>query len=202
MNYNDLEYVKSIRKTENEISPVLLKRWSPRSMRGEAMGSGELMSLFEASKWAPSSFNEQPWRFLYAVKGSDSWKIFFDLMSEFNQAWTKNAAALVLVISKNNFVLNDKPNINHSFDAGAAWQNLALEASERGLVAHAMAGFDAAKARVDLKVPDTYSIEAMIAVGKPGKKEDLPEAMQAGEAPSTRKQIAEIVKEGVFSFEN
>lgn len=202
MNYNDLEYVKNIRKTENDISPVLLKRWSPRSMRGEAMGSGELMSLFEAAKWAPSSFNEQPWRFLYAVKDSDSWKTFFDLMGEFNQTWTKNAAALVLVISRNNFTHNDNPNANHSFDAGSAWQNLALEASERGLVAHAMAGFDAAKARVDLKVPDTYSIDAMIAIGKPGKKEDLPEAMQAGEVPSSRKQIAEIVKEGVFSFEN
>jgi nitroreductase len=202
MIYNNLEDVKKFRNPEFEISPTILKRWSPRSMTGETIDKNELMSLFEAAKWAPSSFNEQPWRFLYATKDSSNWQLFFELMGEFNQGWTKNAAALVLVISRNNFAYNDKPNVNHSFDAGAAWENLALEASEKGLVAHAMAGFDADKARVDLKVPEHYSIEAMIAIGKPAKKEDLPEGLQENEKPSDRKKLTEIIKEGIFSFDN
>lgn len=202
MIYNDLEEVKKYRLSENKLSPLILKRWSPRSMTGEAISNDELMSLFEAAKWAPSSYNEQPWRFLYVLKEAKNWSLFFDLLGEFNQAWSQQAGALVLVLSRNNFVHNDKPNINHSFDTGAAWENLALEASEQGLVAHAMAGFDFDKARTDLNVPDTYTIEAMIAIGKPGEKENLPENMREMERPSERKKLAEIIKEGVFTFEN
>jgi len=202
MSYNDIEYVKSIRKTEHEINPLILKRWSPRSMTGVAIDNKELMSLFEAAKWAPSSFNEQPWRFLYATRASKDWDLFLHLMVEFNQTWTKNAAVLVVVLSRSNFVYNEKLNVNHSFDAGAAWQNLALEASERGLVAHAMAGFDYDKARTELKVPNNYSIEAMIAIGKPGKREDLPAELQDKEIPSGRKDLKETVKEGLFTFVN
>jgi nitroreductase len=202
MQYNNIEEINKYRTTEYPVSAHILKRWSPRSMTGEAIDMNELMSLFEAAKWAPSSYNEQPWRFLYSVKGSDTWNMFFDLMIEFNQTWTKNASALILVISRNNFAYNDKPNINHSYDTGSAWENLALEASERGLVAHAMAGFDFAKAKIDLNIPDSYSIEALIAIGKPGKKEDLPISMQEGEKPSDRKKLIEIVREGIFSFDN
>lgn len=201
MIYNDLEEVKKFRRSENEVEPFIIKRWSPRSMTGETIDNNELMSLFEAAKWAPSSYNEQPWRFLYATRESKNWPLFFDLMGEFNQSWTIKAGVLVVVLSRNNFAYNDKFNVNHSFDAGAAWENLALEASERGLVAHAMAGFDAEKARVDLKVPAEYSIEAMIAIGKPDAKENLPENMQENEKPSERKKLAEIIKEGIFSFE-
>lgn len=202
MIYNDLEEVKKFRTTEHDISPSILKRWQPRSMIGEAIDKNELMSLFEAAKWAPSSYNEQPWRFLYATRDSKSWPLFFELMGEFNQSWTEKAAVLVLVLSRNNFAYNDLPNVNHSFDAGSAWENLALEANAKGLVAHAMAGFDGDKARVDLKIPDSYSVEAMIAIGKPGKKEDLPANMQENEKPSDRKKLVEIVKEGIFSFDN
>lgn len=202
MIYNNLEYVKKFRTMEHDFSPFILKRWSPRSMTGETIDKNELMSLFEAAKWAPSSYNEQPWRFLYATKDSNNWPLFFELMGEFNQGWAKNAGALVLVISRNNFAYNDKPNVNHSFDTGAAWENLALEASEKGLVAHGMAGFDFEKARIDLKVPDNYSIEAMIAIGKPDKKENLPKDLQENEKPSDRKKLTKIIKEGIFSFEN
>lgn len=202
MIYNDLEEVKKFRTAEYEISPSIIKRWSPRSMTGEPIDNNELLSLFEAAKWAPSSFNEQPWRFLYAVRDSKNWSLFFNLLGEFNQGWTKNAAALVLVISRNDFSYNGKPNVNHSFDAGAAWENLALEANEKGLVAHGMAGFDFEKARLDLKIPDSYTVEAMVAIGRPDKKENLPEALQENEKPSDRKKLAEIIKEGIFSFEN
>lgn len=201
MIYNNLDYVKKFRKTESEINPLILSRWSPRSLSGETINTKELMSLFEAAKWAPSCFNSQPWRFLYAERNSENWPLFFNLMGEFNQSWAKNSAVLIVVLSRNNFELNEKPSGTHSFDTGAAWENLALEATALGLVAHGMAGFDYEKARLDLKVPDSYTIEAMIAIGHPDKKENLPEEMQKSEEPNNRKKVSEFIREGIFSFD-
>lgn len=200
MGYNDLEYVKKYRVPEYEVAPAIFQRWSPRAMSGEAITKDELMSLFEAAKWAPSAFNGQPWRFLYAFKDSERWLLFFNLMVEPNKLWAKNAGALIVILSQNNFEYNGKTNTTHSFDTGAAWQNLALEASSQGLIAHAMSGFDYERARQDLKVPDTYTVEAMVAIGKPGKKKDLPKDFQEKELPSDRKKIMDIANEGIFSF--
>jgi nitroreductase len=200
MAYNDLEYIKEFRLPEYKVGPAMLQRWSPRALSGEAVAKDELMSLFEAAKWAPSAFNGQPWRFLYAFKESKEWPLFFNLMAEMNQLWTKNAGALIVVLSQNNFEYNGKVNLTHSFDTGSAWQNIALEASDLGLVAHAMSGFDYEKARQDLKIPDDYTVEAMIAIGRPGNKEDLPKDFQEREQPSDRKKIVEIAIEGTFSF--
>lgn len=200
MAYNDLEYVKEFRLPEYEIEPAILKRWSPRAMSGEAITKNELMSLFEAAKWAPSAFNGQPWRFLYAFKESKEWTLFFNLMAETNQLWAKDAGALIVVLSQNNFEYNGKINPTHSFDTGSAWQNIALEASGLGLIAHAVSGFDYEKARQDLKIPADYMVETMIVIGRPGNKEDLPKDFQEREQPSNRKKVAEIAAEGIFSF--
>lgn len=181
-----------------EINNIILNRWSPRAMTGEELTNDELMSLFEAARWAPSSFNNQPWRFIYAKKGTEHWDRLFNLMVDFNKGWTKDAAALVVVISSKNFEYNGKPSITHQFDAGAAWENLALEATSRGLVAHAMQGFDYEKARKELDVPDTYDVMAMIAIGKRAPKERLPAKLQEREFPSNRKPLHEIVMEGRF----
>lgn len=165
-------------------------------MTGEEIFDTELMALFEAARWAPSSYNGQPWRFIYAKRNTSHWKTLFGLMGEFNQMWTQHAAVLVVVVSKDNF--NGKPAPTHSFDTGAAWENLALEATTRGLVAHAMQGFDYDKAKRELGVPDDCKVEAMIAIGKRGKKESLPEQMQEREQPSDRRPLKEIVMEGKF----
>lgn len=190
--------IQENRKTEYDIHPMILSRWSPRSMTGEEITDETLMSLFEAAKWAPSSYNNQPWRFIYAKKNSEHWDRLLNLMTENNQIWTKNAAVLIVVISRKNFEYNNKPAQTHSFDAGAAWQNLALEGSYHGLVVHAMQGFDYDKARNDLGVPDDYQVEAMVAVGVRGKKEDLPQEMQEKEVPNQRKSVKEIIMEGKF----
>lgn len=186
------------RKSDYNINPLLLNRWSPRAMSGEAMSDEELMSLFEAARWAPSSFNAQPWRFIYAKRNTEHWDRFFNLMIEFNKSWAKNAAALVVVISKKTFEHNGQPSITHQFDAGAAWENLALEAATRGLMAHGMEGFDYQKARETLGISDDYDVETMVAIGKKGKKEDLPAALQEREAPSDRKSLKNIIMEGKF----
>jgi nitroreductase len=125
-----------------------------------------IMSLFEAARWAPSSYNNQPWRFIYAKRNTENWNKLFNLLEEANKVWTKNAALLVVVVSRKNFEYNEKYSITHQYDVVAAWENLALEASSRGLVAHGMQGFDYEKARIDLEIPDNFDVMSMIVIGK------------------------------------
>lgn len=190
--------VEKIRTSDYSIHPLILNRWSPRSMTGEEMTEGDLNALFEAAKWAPSSYNNQPWRFLYARKNTASWPLFFNLMIEFNQGWAKNAAALVLVISAKNFEHNNKPSHTHSFDTGAAWMAMALEGAWRGYVVHGMEGFDYEKARKDLEIPDDHQVEAMAAIGKRAPIGLLSPELQKREAPSPRKAIDDFAIEGKF----
>ncbi len=186
------------RYPEYAISPFILNRWSPRSFTGEEIPEEDLMSIFEAAKWAPSAFNDQPWRFIYARKNTPHWAKIFNLMDEFNQKWAKNTAALVVIVSRQNFTYKNKPNRTHSFDTGAAWQNLALEATAKGYYAHGMSGFDYEKARIELKIPDDYNIEAMCAIGIKDSPEKLPEDMQQNEKPSSRNNLDQIIMEGQF----
>lgn len=192
----------SIRASEFEINSAILNRWSPRSMTGETLPHNLLLDLFEAARWAPSSFNNQPWRFIYAERDSEHWTKFLALLNNFNQSWAKNASALVVVISAKNFEHNGKPSKTHAFDAGASWENLAIEATTQGLAVHAMEGFDYEKARNDLDIPQTYEIHAMIAIGKQGKVEKLPKELQEKETMSERKPLSEIIMNGKFNLTN
>jgi nitroreductase len=189
---------KTPRQSQYDINPLLLHRWSPRAMSGEEISDTELMRLFEAARWAPSSYNGQPWRFIYAKRNSEPWDKLFSLMVDFNKSWAKNAAVLVVVISRKNFEHDEKPSVTHQFDAGAAWENLALQGETQGLVTHGMQGFDYEKARRDLSIPDTFDVLAMVAIGKPAPKEILPTEVQQREQASDRKPLAEIIMEGQF----
>ena len=186
------------RKPTFQINPLILNRWSPRSMTAEELDDDTIMSLFEAARWAPSSYNNQPWRFIYAKRNTNYWDKLFDLLAEPNKIWAKNAALLIVVASNKNFDINGKFSITHKYDTGAAWENLALEATSRGLVAHGMQGFDYKKARVDLEIPDDFDVMAMIAIGKRGPKENLPLNLQEKEMPNNRKPLNEIIMEGSF----
>ena len=147
---------------------------------GEAFGSPYTAKLplshryitTQAATWAPS-YNNQPWRFIYAKRNTLHWDKLFNLLAEPNKVWTKDAALLVVVVSRKNFEYNEN-SITHKYDAGAAWENLALEATSRGLVTHGMQGFDYEKARIDLEIPDTFDVMAMIAIGKKRPKDNLP----------------------------
>jgi nitroreductase len=125
---------------------------------------------FWSSKVGPSSYNNQPWRFIYAKRNTSHWDKLFNLLAELNKVCTKNAAVLVVVTARKNFEHNEKYSITHQFDAGAAWENLALEASSRGLAVHAMQGFDYERARADLQIPDNFDVMAMIAMGRRGPR--------------------------------
>ena len=187
-------------QAQNPVDELFLDRWSPRALSGEGVGEEELMTLFEAARWAPSSYNNQPWRILYARRETEQWPVFFNLLVEGNQAWAKDAAALLLFVSKETFDFNGKPYPTHSFDTGAAWENLALQATMLGLVTHGMQGFDYERARSELKIPEGFRVEAMIAVGRPGDPAQLPERLREREAPSGRKPLSEITCEGAFNF--
>ncbi len=152
-----------MRNADYPIHPMILSRWSPRAMSGEEISEKELLTLFEAARWAPSSYNNQPWRFIYARKNTAAWNLFLSLLVEANQAWAKNAAALIVICSKTTFDFNNKPSITHTFDAGAAWENLALQGSVNGLVVHGMQGFDYERAKTELGIPEAYTVEAMAA---------------------------------------
>jgi nitroreductase len=186
------------RKSLYPISNIFINRWSSRAFSNEPLSNEELMTLFEAARWAPSAYNEQPWRFIYTRKGSMLWNSLIDLMIPFNQSWAKNAAVLVVIISKNFFDRNGKPSHLHSFDAGAAWMSLALQGSVSGLVVHAIGDFDYDKAKTILNISPKFKIETMVAIGKQGKKENLPPELQAREAPNDRKKLSEIVFEDLF----
>jgi nitroreductase len=187
-----------IRKADYPIDSVFLDRWSPRAMSGEPITEEELFTLFEAARWAPSSFNNQPWRILYARRDTPLWPLFFNLLVEFNQSWAKHAAALVIFISKKTFDHNGEPALTHSFDTGAAWENLALQGALKGLVIHGMQGFDYDKARTTLNIPEGFNVEAMAVIGKPGRREDLPEKLQERETPSDRRKLTETAFEGPY----
>ncbi|HEU4467700.1 MAG: nitroreductase family protein [Nitrososphaerota archaeon] len=186
------------RKSTYQINPLILNRWSPRSMTGEELDNEEIMSLFEAARWAPSSYNNQPWRFIYAKRNTEHWDRLFNLLAEGNRAWAKNSALLVVVISRKNFEYNEKPAITHQFDTGSAWENLALEAFSRGIVAHGMQGFDYDKARIDLEIPIDFEVMAMIAIGKKGSRDNLSPELQEKEKLSDRKPLKDIVMEGIY----
>ncbi|MCU0679818.1 MAG: nitroreductase family protein [Planctomycetes bacterium] len=187
-----------MRVSKYNINHLILKRWSPRALSGEMITDEDFLALLEAARFAPSSFNDQPWRFIYGKKGTEAWEKLFSLLIDFNKSWAERASHLVLIISRKNFSYNNNFNINHSFDAGAAWENLALEATSRNLVSHAIAGFDFEKAKVILNIPNDYSVEAMVVIGRPGKKEDLPAILQEREVLTERKDLEELIMEGEF----
>jgi len=196
-----MEYLKGskIRKSDCKIDKIFLDRWSSRSMSGEEITNEELFSLFEAARWAPSAYNEQPWRFIYVKRNSEKWAESLFLLSEPNQVWCKNAAVLICLVSKRNFSYNNSPNKNHLSDAGAAWENLALQASITGLVSHGMVGLDFEKARAFFQLPEEFEIVQMIAVGKPADSKILPKEIQKIESPNERKSIKEFVFEEKFN---
>ncbi|WP_321416985.1 nitroreductase family protein [uncultured Methanomethylovorans sp.] len=191
--------VYQYRKPENDIDELFVRRWSPRAMSGQSIPDKDLMRLFEVARWAPSASNEQPWRFIYAKKGTKYWDVFFDLVAEGNKRWCKNAAVLMVIISKIRFTKYDAENRTHSFSAGSAFENLQLQATNLGLVVHPFAGFDENKAAKVLGIPIEYYVDVMVAIGMPRKIEDLEEKDRIREFPSDRMKLNELIFEGEFN---
>jgi nitroreductase len=186
-----------MRNSEYPIDELFIKRWSPRAMSGEALTDEEFMTLFEAARWAPSSRNNQLWRFIYARKGDSSWETFLHFLAESNQKWCQHAHALVVVVSRR-ILADGSENRTHSFSAGSAFENLALQGTLMNIVIHPMGGFDHEKAKIALEVPDDWVVDIMIAIGKPGDVNNLDESLRAREIPSGRNPLKEFLMKGKF----
>ncbi|HEX8513729.1 MAG TPA: nitroreductase family protein [Allosphingosinicella sp.] len=188
------------RQPDHPVDPLFLERWSPRAFDGHNMPEEELLTLFEAARWAPSAFNSQPWRFLYARRGAADWERFLDLLIPFNRSWAQSGSAMVYILS-DTLPFTDKTgepatSHTHSYDAGAAWSCFALQATRLGYQAHGMSGVDFERARDELGVPERYRIEAAAVVGRIGDPANLPEKLQAREFPSGRKPVEEFAFKG------
>jgi nitroreductase len=195
-----MEVTEDHRVAEAAINPLFLVRWSPRAFSDQPLTDDQLLILLEAARWSPSCFNIQPWRFLYALRGTPDWELFVSLLISANQTWARHAAALMFVVSDTQMPAapgeQAAASYSHSFDAGAAWMALALQATKLGLQAHAMTGFHVGQAREALGVPDRFRIEAAIAVGVPGDPASLPEKLRSREKPSPRKPVSEFAYMG------
>ncbi|CDO03167.1 malonic semialdehyde reductase [Oceanobacillus picturae] len=189
--------VNQFRKTRYDIDPIYIKRWSPRSFSNQKVSEEVLSSVFEAARWAPSAANVQPWRFVFASSEQDK-EIFLSFIDEGNVVWCKNAPVLIAVISKMEEERFGGNNPAHAFDTGTAWGFLSLEAARKGLITHAMGGFNKEKAKEALSIPDGYQVHAIVALGYQGEKSSLEEAYQKREVPSPRNEVETFVSEGVF----
>lgn len=183
-----------------QILRSIKNRWSPRAFSEESVPNEHLQLMFEAARWAPSSMNEQPWRFVVARKEEGAaWERMFASLMDGNKIWAEKAPVLIAVLAKKNFDRNGRPNRHAWFDAGQAVANMITQATDLGLVAHQMGGFESDLARNNLAVPNEYDIVAIIAVGFIGDKDLLPEKLKAREeAPRKRLPLEEIVHEGHF----
>lgn len=188
------------RKPDHEIDPLFVDRWSPRAFTGEALPESELFRMLEAARWSPSSYNSQPWRFVYALRDGPDWQTFFDLLVPGNQKWVKDTGAILFIASNGKMKVGDelKPSYSHSFDAGAAWQSLALQATRQGWHAHAMVGFDQTRAPEVLRLPPDHRIEAAIAIGRKTPQADLTEEQRGRETPNGRRPISDFAFAGGF----
>ena len=185
------------RPTGHPVDPRFVRRWSPRSFRGDPVPHAILWSMLEAARWAPSSYNAQPWRFFATTKGPvrDAWN---EAVLPFNRAWSDHAGALVWVVARSTMgpahPTPQQPNAHAWFDTGAAALQLVLEAERHGLRAHSMGGIDAAKAHALLGLDADHQVICAIAVGYQGNASDLPERLRGREQPSSRLPLEDVAR--------
>lgn len=177
------------------VHDLVRARWSPRSFSGRDVSAEDLQKIFEAARWAASSYNEQPWRFLVARKSDpEAYQKILDLLVPANQSWAKTAPVLFIMAAKRNFSHSGAPNAYALHDTGQALAQAFLQATALGLHAHGMAGFDHERARLELAIPDDYAVAAAAALGYLGSPDALsPEQQKAELAKRTRKPLDEIV---------
>jgi len=188
--------------TQQAIHELLANRWSGRAYDADQSVSKEqVVSLLEAARWAPSCFGDQPWRYVVCNKADNlqAWQAAFDCLVPGNQGWAVNAPVLLLICADTLFGHNDKPNKWAAYDTGAATENLCLQATALGLMAHQMGGFDADKARATFNVPERFQILAMVTVGYQASVDGLSGEVKERElAARSRKPLEELFFNGVW----
>ncbi len=184
--------------TTLNIHPVIKNRWSPRSFSSKAVSEDQLQRILEAARWAPSSFNEQPWRFIVGIKGDDTWDKLHECLVEFNQIWAGNAPVLVLAIGKTTSSKGEKNSV-YQYDVGQSMAYITLQAEAEGLRSHQMGGFSKTKARELFSIPEDFNPMVMSAIGYQDEPEKLrPNFADMEKQPRARKPLSELVITGSF----
>jgi nitroreductase len=187
-------------QTDHNINALITKRWSPRAFGDQPITAEVRNKLFEAARWAASSYNEQPWTFVYAHKNSQGYDKLMSSVNPFNQAWASSAPLMILGVAKTTFARNNNENNHASYDLGAAVANMSLQATDEGVYFHQMAGFDPELARQTFGIPADYTPMVMIAAGYLGDAATLPESLREQEQlPRKRKNIEAFAFEGEFN---
>jgi nitroreductase len=184
--------------TRHPVRPVIRDRWSPRAFADEPVDSADLDSILEAARWAASSFNEQPWRFVVATKDdSEAYERALGGLNEFNRKWASTAPVLILAFARKTFSKTGEANAHARYDLGQAVAHMALEATARDLFVHQMAGIRPDHIRETYDVPDEFEPVTGIALGHWGRPERIPEDMREGErAGRSRKSHDDIFFDG------
>ncbi|HEX5172130.1 MAG TPA: nitroreductase family protein [Cyclobacteriaceae bacterium] len=189
--------------TEHPVIDVIKKRRSARAFADMHVEEEKIDSLFEAARWAPSSVNEQPWRYIYAVKDQLLWSKIYEALNESNQVWVKNAPLLVASFALKNFSLHDRLNSFAKYDLGAANAFLSLQATGLGLQIHQIGGYNAHQLRENLQIPEEFELGAVLAIGYAGDPELLPEHLKVRElSPRQRIRQSEFVMNTAFKDNN
>lgn len=192
----------TVRAADYPIDRMFLDRWSPRSLGTEPITRAELLTILEAGRWAPSCVNSQPWRFVYGLRGSPGFEQILATLWPTNQAWARNAAALVVVVSLTEALVPgqaaSRPLPTHAFDAGAAWMSIALQAQKLRWATHGMAGIDPDALRTIFSIPAEFAIQMVFAVGRRAEPDLLPEPLRQREFASMRRPLSELAGDGEF----
>jgi nitroreductase len=194
-------HTKKSAQTKTAIDPVIRDRWSPRSFSSRLVSDELLLKLFEAAQWAPSSMNEQPWRFIVASKTNpEEFERALSCLVPSNQQWARHAPVLVLTVVSKRFARNGKPNRTAEHDLGLAAATLSFQATVEGLMVHQMGGVDLDRVREEFAIPEGYDPHTAIAIGYLGDPENLPEGPQRDSeiAPRIRKPLSEVVFGGAW----
>lgn len=182
-------------QSEYPLLNVIRERWSPRAFSKDSIPEKELYTLFEAARWAPSCFNDQPWFYIYSTREEpENFSRLLQCLVEQNQVWARDAAVLVLTIARRQFSTRNRENRHAFHDLGMSLMNLILQATAQGIFTHPMAGFMGERAREVLSIPEGYEPVTAIALGYPGKLKDLPPDLQEKEKEQReRKELWEFV---------
>lgn len=188
--------IKKPALTQVEIHELIANRWSGRTYdAAQVVSRAQIVALLEAARWAPSCFGDQPWRFVVVDKNTDqqAWQLAFACLASSNQTWTRNAPVLILVCADTRFNHNQQENRWAQYDTGAAAENLCLQASSMGLVAHQMGGFNSDQARESFAIPVQYTLMSMISIGYAANIADLDSEVLAREvAVRSRRPLGDL----------
>lgn len=181
------------------ISNILAKRWSPRAYSDKVVEKEKLQSILEAARWAPSSMNEQPWRFIVGVNRDKTWALIFETLVEWNQKWAGKAPVLILNLAKKTFTYKGRPNATYAYDTGQAVAMMVTEVVNQGLFGHQMGGFSAEKAHELFDIPDDFLPVSVTAIGYYGDINELPIDMHESEMEERkRRPITDTVFSNTF----